>query len=287
MTTSSNNDFDDFPLSPSGSLDAAEFYESFLECQALATAIPKKVFGKDFDLTFHNFLHEFHSGKANNQVLFRGAEAANKALGLLWLSKVKKLAQLFDSLNDIPEFKGMPEGALEYLPRLSCNIGDLSSLSELLLQIGVVVIYERSIPGMKIDGAAFRLDSGRPVIALSLRYPRLDHFWFTLMHELAHIDLHYDKLGTPIIDDLDDVSDDLIEKQANRRASNALISRSNWRSCQAKYDLSEESVNDFAARIGIHPAIVAGRLQRELNRYYIFSDIVNSVDVRKVLLHDE
>ena len=37
-----------------------------------------------------------------------------------------------------------------------------------------------------LDGAAFWLDE-RPAVGLTLRYDRIDSFWFTLMHELAHL----------------------------------------------------------------------------------------------------
>jgi HTH-type transcriptional regulator/antitoxin HigA len=46
---------------------------------------------------------------------------------------------------------------------------------------------------------------GEPIIALSLRYDRLDNFWFTLTHGLAHLALgHAHSVeGQCIIDDLD------------------------------------------------------------------------------------
>ena len=40
--------------------------------------------------------------------------------------------------------------------------------------------------------------NGAPVAALTLRYDRLDNFWFTLLHELAHIALHMDGNQTTI-----------------------------------------------------------------------------------------
>ena len=35
--------------------------------------------------------------------------------------------------------------------------------------------------------AALKLGDGTPVIALTLRYDRIDNFWFCLLHELAHV----------------------------------------------------------------------------------------------------
>ena len=43
------------------------------------------------------------------------------------------------------------------------------------------------LPKTRIDGACFWLEDGSPVIAMSLRYERIDHFWHTLFHEVAHV----------------------------------------------------------------------------------------------------
>jgi HTH-type transcriptional regulator/antitoxin HigA len=106
------------------------------------------------------------------------------------------------------------------------------------------------------------------------------------MHELAHICNDYQLLADPILDDLDDDHASLVEKRADRLANASLISRNVWRSSKVHYQQSKESILEFAAEQGIHPAIVAGRLRRELNRHDLFADIVNAVDVRKVLLPD-
>lgn len=42
------------------------------------------------------------------------------------------------------------------------------------------------LPRTHLDGAALQLADGTPVIGLTLRYDRVDNFWFCLLHELAH-----------------------------------------------------------------------------------------------------
>src|SRR6185295_13045916 len=54
---------------------------------------------------------------------------------------------------------------------------------EFLLSKGIILIAEPQIPGMRVDGAAFLVDS-TPVIGLTLRRDTIDNFWFTLMHEV-------------------------------------------------------------------------------------------------------
>jgi HTH-type transcriptional regulator/antitoxin HigA len=51
--------------------------------------------------------------------------------------------------------------------------------------------------------------------------------------------------------------------------------------------MSDEEVIDFSRKIGIHPAIVAGMLQKELNRFDMFRKIIDEVDIRKDVFGDE
>ena len=55
---------------------------------------------------------------------------------------------------------------------------------------GIILIVEPHLPKTYLDGAAFLTPSGNPVIAMTLRYDRIDNFWFVLMHELAHVSKH-------------------------------------------------------------------------------------------------
>ena len=57
-------------------------------------------------------------------------------------------------------------------------------------QHGVGLEYVKHLPRTHLDGAALRLPDSNPVIGLTLRYDRIDNFWYTLLHELAHVGLH-------------------------------------------------------------------------------------------------
>lgn len=287
MTSDINSVFDDLPISPRGSVVASDFYDSYLKCEELAGSLPKKLLGQEASYAFYRMLQDVHSTRTTNSEFFRRKSDASEALSTLWLSRVRLTAQMFIATNDVPEYQSLTPDNLFNFAKLSVRTESLPEIAAILLGYGIVLIYERSLPGMKLDGAVFSLAGNRPVIVLSLRYPRLDHYWFTLMHELAHVVLHLDRLDVPILDDLDERKDDIVERQADRLAANSLISRSDWRSSICMYDQSEDAVVKFAAQVGVHPSIVAGRMRRELNRHDIFSKMVNEVDVRKVLLGDE
>ena len=59
---------------------------------------------------------------------------------------------------------------------------------------GIRFIVVEPLPGIKVDGVALWLDNESPVIGVSVRFDRIDAFWFTLMHEFSHI-YHGDALS--------------------------------------------------------------------------------------------
>lgn len=151
---------------------------------------------------------------------------------------------------------------------------------DFLKDVGVVMITMDHLPGTFLDGAAICRGDGAPVIALTLRHDRIDNFWFTLLHEFAHVCLHLNKSTQVIIDDLDVNSPDGIEKEADDFALEALIPSKIW----SKYfceDLATEDVEEMAEEAGVHPAIVAGRWRWQTGDYRRFSRLLGHGDVRK------
>jgi HTH-type transcriptional regulator / antitoxin HigA len=282
------NDWDDFEVahSKAGLSDAKSFYESYLTFSRILDELPKKelvrrgwISSEDDLSSMVPLLQEIHSHREN--ALFRKSDTANIALCAAWKSWVSTTAKMAVANQDIGEFLGIDKNYLKGIAKLSIDVSSIASLPDRLAKNGIVLIYERTLPRMKLDGVVFKLDSGHPVIGISFRFPRLDNFWFTLMHELAHISLHMNILGDPIFDDLETDSEEVAEKQANRLAKDSFVESYLWRNCDPKYDKSDKAVIEFAKKIGIHPAIVAGMLQRELNEFDMFRNIVDKVDVRK------
>ena len=58
---------------------------------------------------------------------------------------------------------------------------------EYLLTAGIILHPVKHLKATYLDGATFYLPDGRPVIAVTLRYDRLDNFWFVVLHELGHL----------------------------------------------------------------------------------------------------
>jgi HTH-type transcriptional regulator / antitoxin HigA len=223
------------------------------------------------------------------QVLFRksGTHVTDKSKGLLiaWLSRVLNLSYKIVPLNKgqyrkefITKTLLREVASLSYLDR-----GPLLAI-ELLGKNGVVVIAEEYLKGLKLDGASLLRADGVPVVGISLRYDRIDNFWFTLLHELAHVFKHLSATNPLFYDDLDkqDVTE-IIEKEADFIAKDAFVPLNIWKNSSVLKDRSKESVLELSRRMRIHPGIIVGRLQRELRSFQIMRDLLEEGTVRKML----
>ncbi|MFJ3048265.1 ImmA/IrrE family metallo-endopeptidase [Herbaspirillum chlorophenolicum] len=151
---------------------------------------------------------------------------------------------------------------------------------EFLERHGIAVVIEPALKGTLLDGAALQDSDGLPIIGLTLRFDRLDNFWFTLLHELAHIWKHVDQDET-FLDDLNSSSEDRRELEANRIAKEALLPRVNWKRSEAYLNPNAETIDKLSRELKIHPAIIAGRLRKEREDYTLFNDLVGHHQVRK------
>ncbi|MBT4289313.1 MAG: ImmA/IrrE family metallo-endopeptidase [Deltaproteobacteria bacterium] len=268
------------------------YYQSYLEFKDIVANLPKTelqkrgwISSEDDIASLVPMFEKIHSNKLGP--LFRKHDESKRVLWLAWLSRVSTSAKYLVSLGKIEEYRPITKGDLKNIAQLSQNISVVKELPNILSKLGIVLIYEQGLPRMKLDGVVFLLESGHPVIGMSFRYPRVDNFWFTLMHELSHILLHISELQSPIFDDLEDSDADVIESQANRLAKNSLVEKSLWRNCKAKYSRNESDIISFSKEAKLHPSIVAGMLQREQNTFNLYRKIVDETNLRKEVFGDE
>jgi HTH-type transcriptional regulator / antitoxin HigA len=164
---------------------------------------------------------------------------------------------------------------------------------EFLANHGIHLIYLPHLPRTHLDGAALKLPDGTPVIGLTLRYDRLDNFWFCLCHELAHVALHMQQgMDEAFFDDLslgdvEGIETDDKEAEADQWAQEALIPAEVWAASSVKENATPTAVVELAHELGIHPAIVAGRVRKELHNYRLLTHHVGSGEVRKFLNRNE
>lgn len=177
---------------------------------------------------------------------------------------------------------------LRSLAQLSASRRGPRRVRDFLADNGIGFQFVRHLPRTHLDGAAIKLHDGRPVIGMTLRYDRIDNFWYTLMHELAHVGLHFDNDGedTAFVDDhslrgVETAVVDVREAQADRMAEDALIPPDVWKDGAILDRPNAMAVLDLAAEANVHPAIVAGRVRHNLGNYRLLSQFVGTRQVRK------
>lgn len=202
---------------------------------------------------------------------------------LAWKAQVTRRAEaLMD--RRLPRYRAVDLSWLVDLVRLSERPDGPARARDMLYEHGIVLVIEPQIAGMALDGAAFLVDD-TPVVGMTLLRDSIDNFWFTLLHEVAHIVLHHRTgLAAGFFDDLTGQTVDEFEDEANRFAGNLLIPEEAWARSSARISKVAAPIERFAAQLSIHPAIVFGRIRMERGDYKIFSDRIGRGEVRKQLL---
>ena len=200
---------------------------------------------------------------------------------MAWQARAIELSLNIIAQRKVVSYK-FDEGHMKSLRSMTTRRTGPAEAREFLLSKGVVLVTEPHLPRTYLDGMAMLLNNGTPVIGLTLRHNRVDNFWFTLFHEIGHVLLHLKTgLAFDFFDQEDAGCNDNLEKQADNFAVEKLIPESEWRNCLASYVASEETVTVDAEKLGVHPAIVAGRVRKERGDYQLLSALVrrDKVDV--------
>lgn len=211
---------------------------------------------------------------------YRTVRPMDKHALLVWSTfLVKKANQI--TISNIYRHETTDFAFMQKIAKLSIKDNGPIFASKLLREHGIALVIEPHFPHTYLDGATILIDKNRPIIGLTIRLDRIDNFWFTLMHELAHIVLHYDQNTSFFYDDLDNPDNNELEQKADRLAREALIPESKWEESPAKLIPSPIAAESLAKELGIHTAIVAGIMRYEGGRYVYLNNIVSQAKVRK------
>ncbi len=196
---------------------------------------------------------------------------------LAWLYRVKQIAK--DTLV-APYSPQSAAAAIGKLRGLLSSPEGVAKVPRILTESGIRFALVETLPSAKIDGVCFWLGSNSPVIGMSLRFDRIDNFWFVLRHELEHVirshgqqeamldaELEGDRAGTgPTIAEEERVANEASQEFCVPAASlEAFIAR------KAPF-FSERDLVGFARILKVHPGVLAGQLQRKTGRYDRFRD---------------
>jgi HTH-type transcriptional regulator/antitoxin HigA len=188
-----------------------------------------------------------------------------------WLFRVRQLAL---ALRVSTFSQDKLRNAIPELERLMVEPEEIRHVPKILFDVGVRLVIVEPIPGSKIQGVCFWVnDNTSPVIGLSLKSDFIDKFWFTLWHELSHVQ-HEDGKQEMVIDDFDEPPPDGDESEriANIDATNRCVPSRAMKDFILRHNpmFSEKSMIGFSRIVKRHPGIVAGQIQRATDRYDLF-----------------
>lgn len=180
---------------------------------------------------------------------------------LAWVQRVENLAED----QEIGNFSvDRLRKAIPSILDLSKDLDSITHVPEKLMELGVHFVLLPHLPKTYLDGVAISTNEN-PIIGLTLRHDRIDSFWFTLMHELAHIVSGHRGV---ILDDTEQrigSANQSEEQEANQLAIKWLVDQKALRDFveEIKPYFSKPAIEEFSAQLHRHPGIVLGQLQNQ------------------------
>jgi HTH-type transcriptional regulator/antitoxin HigA len=201
---------------------------------------------------------------------------------LAWLYRVKQIAT--DMLVCAYSSQAVT-AAITKLRALMDTPDGVAKVPRIMTECGIRFVLVECLTNSKIDGVCFWLNDRSPVIAMSLRFDRIDNFWFVLRHELEHVIQLHGRSAAMLDADLEgeragtgsSVSDE--ERLANQAAQDFCVptaSLDDFIARKAPF-FSERDMVGFARVLKVHPGILAGQIQRRTGRYDRFREHLTKI----------
>lgn len=201
---------------------------------------------------------------------------------LAWLYRVRAIA----GEQMVARFS--PASIAAALPKLKALLGapeEARKVPRIMAEAGVRFLVVETLPSAKIDGVCLWLNEKTPVIALTMRFDRMDNFWFVLRHEIEHVIQGHGKnvvmldaelegeragIGAGVAVEERVANEAAAEFCVPRKLMDAFIAR------KAPY-FAERDVVALAKMANVHPALVAGQLRYRTGLYSRFADLMEKV----------
>jgi len=191
---------------------------------------------------------------------------------LAWVYRVKEIA------NEMIVAKYSPNSLHEAINKLKNLLHapeETRKVPKILAEGGIRFVIVETIASAKIDGVCFWLNDKSPVIGMSLRYDRIDNFWFVLRHEIEHVLQGHGLVKIMIDSELEGekagIGSNIAEEEriANEAAMNFCVPQNTLDRFIARKApfFYERDILGLANTLKIHPGLVAGQLQHRTERY--------------------
>ncbi len=195
---------------------------------------------------------------------------------MAWIYRVKQIAE-----GIIVEKRYSPSNvrnAVTLLNNLLLYPEETQKVPRIMSECGIRFVIVETLSSAKIDGVCFWLNDFAPVIGMTLRYDRIDNFWFVLRHEIEHVlrghgrdsimldaELEGERAGTG-----ESISKE--ERIANEAAANFCASQKRLDSFIARKSpiFHDRDIIGLANTLHIHPGLVVGQLQRKTGKFNLF-----------------
>lgn len=203
----------------------------------------------------------------------------NASYALTWYQKARNVSK---SLPHSTHIRENLEKLYNKIHLYTIKNNGIELFLDELYQCGVVFFVLPHLQKTYLDGAAF-ISGENPAIVYTGRYKRIDNFWFTVAHEIAHVLLHLGNKTPFILDNLKDGEQNEIEDEANALAAAKLMHKeiSEFLDPYLNY-LTTNRVEECANKYNVHPSIIIGKLayDKKLSYRNIFlynEDVLNII----------
>jgi HTH-type transcriptional regulator/antitoxin HigA len=193
---------------------------------------------------------------------------------LAWLYRVRQIAKSIS----VPMYSPRKlKESIEQMRNLLIEPEEARHVPRILAECGVRFVIVEVLPQAKIDGVCFWLNDNSPVVGMSMRFDRIDNFWFVLRHELEHViqghgrdapegmvdaELSGENAGTG-----SSVPEE--ERIANAAASDFCVPADKMESFILRKNpfFYEKDVLAFSKINHVHPALPIGQIQHRTGQY--------------------
>lgn len=206
---------------------------------------------------------------------------------MAWIYRTKQIA------NEMIVNKYSPsavKNAIPLLKKLLYAPEEARKVPRILAECGIRYVVVESLSNAKIDGVCFWLNDFSPVIGMSLRYDRIDNFWFVLRHELEHVIKRHGvnsiMVDTELEGDKAGINANITgeERVANEAAAEFCVPQKKMDSFIARKApfFHEHDIIGMARTLQLHPGLIAGQLQHRIGKYDRFRQ--HLVKIRHIVI---
>lgn len=239
---------------------------------------------KDIMLDYINPVMDMNATLAHyrRKINYRSGRVPNEYSLIAWTARIWHLAEIRRPDKSFKPKEISVEAARRIVRLSTYPDGPLRAI-DALRSLGVIVIVEKHLRKTYLDGSLILKRDKNPIIGMTIRYDRIDYFWFTLMHEIAHLILHPNAGITQFFDDLETrITHNKLEHEADTFAREVLIPDDEFEISPAKHLHTPEAAEHLARKLNIHPAIVAGRMRYEAGSFRILGNMVGNGEIRRL-----